>query len=102
MWGLSSIIALPATSASMSVSLILLGVLLFAGGSCREAYLRGGLSAESTIGEKISVGSTRRTQASKSHDQVLQTASNPVAETQISEVAVHELNQESIVHDQER
>lgn len=43
-WGLASITTLQSTNLIMNIGLILLGVALFAGGSCREAYLRGNLS----------------------------------------------------------
>ena len=43
-WGLASITTLRSTNLIMNIGLILLGVALFAGGSCREAYLRGNLS----------------------------------------------------------
>jgi hypothetical protein len=42
-WGLASIAMLPSANL-MSIILILFGVVLFASGSCREAYLRGNLS----------------------------------------------------------
>ncbi len=43
-WGLASITTLPSTNLMMNIGLVMLGVALFAGGSCREAYLRGNLS----------------------------------------------------------
>ncbi len=43
-WGLASIAMLPSTNLIMNIGLVLFGVILFAGGSCREAYLRGNLS----------------------------------------------------------
>ncbi len=43
-WGLASIAMLPSTNLMMNIGLVLFGVVLFAGGSCREAYLRGNLS----------------------------------------------------------
>lgn len=50
-WGLASITMLPSTNLLTNVGLTLLGVVLFACGSCREAYLRGGLmtSSESAV-----------------------------------------------------
>ncbi len=54
-WGLASIIALPLRSSTIYVGLILLGVFLFAGGSCREAYLRGSLSNESSVSERVPI-----------------------------------------------
>lgn len=47
-WGLASLIALPSRSAIMYIGLTMFGVLLFATGSCREAYLRGSLSLQQT------------------------------------------------------
>ena len=44
-WGLASIASLPSTNLWMNVGLVLFGVALLACGSCREAYLRGNLSA---------------------------------------------------------
>lgn len=46
-WGLASVTALPSTNLFMNIGLVLFGVTLFACGSCREAYLRGNLSAVS-------------------------------------------------------
>jgi hypothetical protein len=43
-WGLASITTLPSTNLMMNIGLVMFGVALFAGGSCREAYLRGNLS----------------------------------------------------------
>jgi len=47
-WGLASLIALPSRSAITYIGLTMFGVLLFATGSCREAYLRGSLSLQQT------------------------------------------------------
>lgn len=46
-WGLASVTMLPSTNLLTNVGLTLLGVVLFAGGSCREAYIRGSLMASS-------------------------------------------------------
>lgn len=48
-WGLASITMLPSRYLMMNISLTLFGVILFACGSCREAYLRGNLSAPAKI-----------------------------------------------------
>lgn len=45
-WGLTSITSLPSGNTGLSIGFALLGVLLFAYGSCREAYLRGGISMQ--------------------------------------------------------
>jgi hypothetical protein len=42
-WGVASIVLLPSRNFMLSIGLTLLGVGLFAGGSCREAYLRSDL-----------------------------------------------------------
>ncbi len=47
-WGLASLIVLPSRSSTVYIGLILFGVLLFAAGTCREAYLRGSLSIQPT------------------------------------------------------
>lgn len=44
-WGLASIAMLPSANLMMNIGLTLFGVMLFAVGSCREAYLRGNLTA---------------------------------------------------------
>jgi hypothetical protein len=44
MWGLASVAMLPSTYLLTNMGLVLFGVALFAGGACREAYLRGNLS----------------------------------------------------------
>lgn len=43
-WGLASVAILPSAYLMTNVGLILFGVALFAGGACREAFLRGNLS----------------------------------------------------------
>jgi len=48
-WGLASITILPSRYLMMNISLTLFGVVLFACGSCREAYLRGNLSVPAKI-----------------------------------------------------
>jgi hypothetical protein len=44
-WGLASIAMLPSANLMMNIGLVLFGVTLLACGGCREAYLRGNLSA---------------------------------------------------------
>ena len=44
-WGLASVALLPSTYLIMNIGLVLFGVTLLACGGCREAYLRGNLSA---------------------------------------------------------
>jgi len=65
MWGLASIIALPSRNSLTYIGLILFGVLLFAGGSCREAYLRGSLTTELNIYGKPSIKQTQPTASPK-------------------------------------
>ena len=50
-WGLASVTMLPSTNLLTNVGLTLFGVVLFACGSCREAYLRGSLvtSSEASV-----------------------------------------------------
>jgi len=48
-WGLASIAMLPSGHLMMNIGLTLFGVAVFACGSCREAYLRGNLSAPSKV-----------------------------------------------------
>jgi len=43
-WALASIAMLPSTNLMMNIGLTLFGVVLFAIGSCREAYLSGNLA----------------------------------------------------------
>jgi hypothetical protein len=64
-WGLASIIALPSRNSLTYIGLILFGVLLFAGGSCREAYLRGSLTTELNIHGKPSIKQAPPTASSK-------------------------------------
>lgn len=47
--GLASIVVLPSLNMMTNIGLTLIGVLLFASGSCCEAYLRGSLAASSKI-----------------------------------------------------
>ena len=44
-WGLASVALLPSGYLMMNIGLVLFGVTLLACGGCREAYLRGNLSA---------------------------------------------------------
>jgi hypothetical protein len=46
-WGLNSIAFFPSINSVMTVGLVFFGVLCFAASSCREAYIRGNLSASS-------------------------------------------------------
>jgi hypothetical protein len=48
-WGLAFITMQPSTSVLSNIGLIFLGLFLFAGGCCREAYLRGSLSVQSSV-----------------------------------------------------
>ena len=48
-WGLASIAMLPSTHLITNIALAFFGVALFAGGSCREAYIRGNLSMSSEV-----------------------------------------------------
>ena len=48
-WGLASIAMLPSTHLLTSIGLAFFGVALFAGGGCREAYIRGNLSVSSEV-----------------------------------------------------
>lgn len=54
-WGLASIVMLPSKYLMINIGLTLFGVVLFASGSCREAYLRGNLSEPS----KVYIGTQR-------------------------------------------
>lgn len=73
-WGLTSIITLPSGSSALYSGIAFLGVFLFAGGSCREAYLRGSLSAQRSIRKKTP---TTRTKPAVS----LETTEQPQTET---------------------
>lgn len=52
-WGLASIITLPATSANVYIGLILLGVSMFAGGTCHQAYAWGRISVQPNLQTKV-------------------------------------------------
>ncbi len=51
-WGLASVAMLPSTYLVTNIGLTFFGVALFAGGSCREAYIRGNLSVSSQVNKQ--------------------------------------------------
>ena len=79
------------------IGVTLLGVLLFAGGSCREAYIRGSLSVQPSIYEKVPRKQTRPAAATKPSKQ-LQTETKE----QIKEYPIETEPQETFVYEQEQ
>ena len=113
MWGLASVITLPTRSSNIYVGLILFGALLFAGGSCREAFLQGGLSVQPSIREKTpaprvkpatSLKPAGRSQTGTTAQSVHQEATdlNSLTTEQIRECPVGMQTHESIVYDKEQ
>lgn len=113
LWGLSSVVALPSSSAITYIAPILFGVLLFTFGSCREAYLRGGLSVQLTTLEKSPTTQTLHSKSSKPTGQSLAgittqpvhqepTDLNQTTTEQIREYPLEMETHEAAVHEQEQ
>ncbi|MFQ6067963.1 MAG: hypothetical protein ACE5KD_00310 [Candidatus Bathyarchaeia archaeon] len=110
MWGLASVVALPSSSSTIYIGIILLGVILFATGSCREAYLRGSLSVQPSIYKKTPIKSRQHATTSKpaDHSQITTTQSvhheptdlNQVTTEQIKEYSVGTETQEAVLYEQ--
>jgi hypothetical protein len=106
-WGLASLIALPSRSSTMYIGLTMFGVLLFATGSCREAYLRGSLSLQPGTSDKNSMR-TKPAPRPLRQPQTKATAHNQLTELdsltteQIREYPVGTQTNESDVYEQEQ
>jgi len=107
-WGLASLIALPSRSSITYVGLIMFGVLLFATGSCREAYLRGSLSQltssgrnRTTLGKSASQMPSRQLQT-KATAYEKSTDLNSLTSEQVKEYPFGTQTNEDDIHEQKQ
>ncbi|UCE95252.1 MAG: hypothetical protein JSV51_05830 [Candidatus Bathyarchaeota archaeon] len=100
-WGLATIVALPSSSSSMSIGIILLGVLLFAMGSCREAYIRGSLSLP--LSQHKGISTIRNRSSARNSDQLAHqgtTNSSPTVTEQVNDHSVEMGHRETVVYEE--
>ena len=114
LWGLSSIVTLPSSSATVHVGTMLFGVFIFVGGGLREAYIWGRFSMQSSVRKKTPATRTQPVASSKPRVQPQQTRAtaqvapqeqtdqDPVTMEQITEYPVGTQTRETTVYEQEK
>lgn len=114
LWGLSSIVTLPSSSATVYIGTILFGVFIFVGGGLREAYIWGRFSAQPTIRKKTPTKRIQPTASSKPTGQPQQTRPtvqaapqektdmNQVTTEQITEYPIETQTREAAAYEQEK
>jgi len=104
LWGLSSIVTLSSSGATVYIGTILFGIFIFVGGGLREAYIWGRFSMQPSIQKKTPTTRTHPVASSKPRVQPQQTRTTDqdhVTTEQITEYPVGTQTRETTVYEQE-